>query len=76
MKRMSTPAAPDDATPADEAAVRRPQALDQAGLTHLMGYAATLASVELKKSFRKHLGPLKIKAVHLDDGTVDGIVQP
>jgi len=38
-------------------------ALDQSGLTHLVGYAATLASVELKKSFRKHLGPLKLKAV-------------
>lgn len=38
-------------------------ALDQSRLTHLVGYAATRASVELKKSFSKHLGPLKLKAV-------------
>lgn len=61
------PAADGSAPPAQPAAKpaasRRPEALDQSGLTHLMGYAATLASVELKKSFRKHLGPLKIKAV-------------
>jgi DNA-binding MarR family transcriptional regulator len=37
--------------------------LDQSGLMHLMGYAATRASVELKKSFQRHLGPLKLKAV-------------
>lgn len=37
--------------------------LDQSRLTHLVGYAATRASVELKKSFRRHLGPLKLKAV-------------
>jgi len=38
-------------------------ALDQSRLTHLVGYAATRASVELKKSFSKHLGPLHLKAV-------------
>ena len=37
--------------------------LDQSGLTHLVGYAATRASVELKKSFSKHIGPLQLKAV-------------
>jgi DNA-binding MarR family transcriptional regulator len=37
--------------------------LDQGALTHLVGYAATRASVELKKSFQRHLGPLKLKAV-------------
>lgn len=37
--------------------------LDQSGLMHLLGYAATRASVELKKSFHRHLGPLKLKAV-------------
>ncbi len=37
--------------------------LDQSRLTHLVGYAATRASVELKKTFRKHLGPLELKAV-------------
>ncbi len=39
--------------------------LDQSRLTHLVGYAATRASVELKKSFARHLGPLQIKAVEL-----------
>ncbi|HEX3139021.1 MAG TPA: MarR family transcriptional regulator [Rhizobacter sp.] len=38
-------------------------ALDQSRLTHLVGYAATRASVELKKSFTKHMGPLQLKAV-------------
>jgi DNA-binding MarR family transcriptional regulator len=37
--------------------------LDQSRLTHLVGYAATRASVELKKSFTKHMGPLQLKAV-------------
>lgn len=37
--------------------------LDQSRLTHLVGYAATRASVELKRSFTKHLGPLELKAV-------------
>lgn len=41
----------------------RMAALDQSRLTHLVGYAATRASVELKKSFGKHLGPLQLKAV-------------
>jgi DNA-binding MarR family transcriptional regulator len=38
-------------------------ALDQSGLMHLVGYATTRAAVELKKSFQKHLGPMKLKAV-------------
>jgi DNA-binding MarR family transcriptional regulator len=41
----------------------RSAALDQSRLTHLVGYAATRASVELKKSFTKHMGPLQLKAV-------------
>jgi len=41
----------------------RRAALDQTRLTHLVGYAATRASVELKKSFTKHMGPLQLKAV-------------
>ena len=40
-----------------------PTTLDQSRLTHLVGYAATRASVELKKAFSKHLGPLQLKAV-------------
>lgn len=38
-------------------------ALDQSGLMHLVGYATTRAAIELKKTFRRHLGPLKLKAV-------------
>ncbi len=41
----------------------RPAELDQSRLTHLVGYAATRASVELKKSFTQHMGPLQLKAV-------------
>lgn len=37
--------------------------LDQSRLTHLMGYAATRASVALKKVFTRHLGPMHLKAV-------------
>ena len=40
-----------------------PRELDQSGLMHLVGYAATRASVQLKKTFSKHLGPLELKAV-------------
>ena len=39
------------------------EGLDESALMHLVGYAATRASVELKKTFSKHLGPLKLKAV-------------
>jgi DNA-binding MarR family transcriptional regulator len=49
---------------ADEVVVAsRDAALDQSGLMHLVGYAASRASIELKKSFSRHLGPLKLKAV-------------
>ena len=37
--------------------------LDESRLTHLVGYAASRASIELKKTFQKHLGPLDLKAV-------------
>ena len=32
-------------------------------LTHLVGYAASRASIQLKKTFTRHLGPLQLKAV-------------
>lgn len=38
-------------------------ALDTLRLEHLVGYAATRASVQLKRSFVRHLGPLSLKAV-------------
>lgn len=47
----------------DEAVIAPPAGLDQSRLTHLVGYAASRASIELKKSFARHLGPLGLKAV-------------
>lgn len=46
-----------------EATPEKDGTLDQDALMHLVGYAATRASIELKKSFARHLGPLKLKAV-------------
>jgi DNA-binding MarR family transcriptional regulator len=40
-----------------------PGELDQSRLMHLVGYAASRASIELKKVFTRHLGPLDLKAV-------------
>ena len=37
--------------------------LDQSRLTHLVGYAASRASIELKKAFASHMAPLQLKAV-------------
>lgn len=39
------------------------QPLDQSRLTHLVGYAASRASIELKKAFARHMAPLELKAV-------------
>jgi len=53
-------APPSDSGPAET----RPHtaALDQSRLTHLVGYAASRAAIELKKVFAKQLGPLQLKA--------------
>ena len=40
-----------------------PGHLDQSRLMHLVGYAATRASITLKKTFAKHMGPLDLKVV-------------
>jgi DNA-binding MarR family transcriptional regulator len=40
-----------------------PNELDQAGLTQLVGYAASRAALELRKSFARHMGPLDLKVV-------------
>lgn len=37
--------------------------LNTSGLTHLVGYAASRASIQLKKTFARHLGPLDLKTV-------------
>ncbi len=39
--------------------------LDQSRLTCLAGYANTRASIEFVKGFKRHLGPLHLKAVEL-----------
>src|SRR5450631_2902530 len=36
---------------------------DQSRLTHLVGYAATRASITLRRVFLRHLGPLDLKVV-------------
>lgn len=51
------------ATPGEAEATDRPGRLDQSRLHHLVGYAASRASIELKKVFARHLGPLDLKAV-------------
>jgi DNA-binding MarR family transcriptional regulator len=37
--------------------------LDQSRLTHLVGYAASRAAIELKKAFARHMAPVQLKAV-------------
>jgi DNA-binding MarR family transcriptional regulator len=37
--------------------------LDQSRLTHLVGYAATRASITMRRVFVRHLGPLELKIV-------------
>jgi len=37
--------------------------VDQSRLTHLVGYAVSRASIELKKAFARDLGPLQLKPV-------------
>lgn len=56
---LRPPRAADDSAPAAGAV----GGLDVSGLTHLVGYAASRASIELKKSFKRQLGPLRVKAV-------------
>jgi DNA-binding MarR family transcriptional regulator len=43
------------------AAARRAMELDASRLTHLVGYAASRAAIELKKTFGRHMAPLDIK---------------
>ncbi|MDB6000206.1 MAG: MarR family transcriptional regulator [Rhizobacter sp.] len=61
MKTDATVDAVNEAEPRRRPAA--PRTLDQSLLTHLVGYAATRASVQLKKTFSKHMGPLNLKAV-------------
>ena len=45
------------------AAARKPGRLDDAGLYHLVGYAASRAALELRKVFMRHMKPLDLKIV-------------
>jgi len=49
----------------DTVALRDPAdaGLNESRLTHLVGYAASLASIRLRKTFLRHLGPLQLKVV-------------
>ncbi|HRI17268.1 MAG TPA: MarR family transcriptional regulator [Burkholderiaceae bacterium] len=58
----ATPETADPRAAKDESAASA-AAIDTSRLTHLVGYAASRASIQLKKPFRKHLGPLQLKAV-------------
>ena len=44
-------------------AALRDGGLDHSRLTYLVGYAASRASITLKKTFARHLGPLDLRAV-------------
>jgi DNA-binding MarR family transcriptional regulator len=61
MKPADDPAEPmaTDSTPRAASA----RVLDQSRLAHLVGYAATRASVQLKKEFARHMTALNLKAV-------------
>ena len=58
---MSAP--PDVAAEAPSNRTPGRAALDQSRLNCLVGYANTRASIELVKGFKRHLGPLHLKAV-------------
>ena len=46
----------------DEATQRpRPRGLDDAALSHLVGYAASRAALELRKVFNQHMAPLDLR---------------
>jgi DNA-binding MarR family transcriptional regulator len=47
-------------TPGDDSSI---DGLDQSRLTHLVGYAATRASITMRRVFVRHLGPLDLKIV-------------
>jgi DNA-binding MarR family transcriptional regulator len=42
---------------------RRPGELDTSVLTHLVGYAASRAAIEMRKLFMRHMRPLDLKIV-------------
>jgi len=51
----------DDASPGAGTTRAHAHALDQSRLTHLVGYAASRAAIEMRKVFAKNLGPLQLK---------------
>lgn len=52
-------AAPDES----DAKVAAEHGLNTSGLTHLVGYASTRASIQLRKTFARHMGSLQLKVV-------------
>lgn len=60
---MNPPAAHAHTPAVDDAVAAPPGGLDQSRLTHLVGYAASRAAIELRKSFTRQLGPLGLKVV-------------
>jgi DNA-binding MarR family transcriptional regulator len=46
-----------------EAVDSAPATLDQSRLTHLVGYAASRAAIEMRKVFARSLGPLDLRVV-------------
>jgi len=59
----ATPSPPNRVPKAAPSRSASAEELDQSRLLHLVGYAASRASIELKKTFARHLGPLELKAV-------------
>jgi DNA-binding MarR family transcriptional regulator len=51
------------AEPVDSAAAGAGEALDASRLTHLVGYAASRAAIEMRKVFARHMKPLDLKIV-------------
>jgi DNA-binding MarR family transcriptional regulator len=58
---MDTPSRGDASEAAEGEGRAHTAPLDQSRLTHLVGYAASRAAIEMKKVFAKHFGPLKLK---------------
>jgi DNA-binding MarR family transcriptional regulator len=59
----SSPMATEPALPESTVRASTTRVLDQSRLAHLVGYAATRASVQLKKEFARHMVSLNLKAV-------------
>ena len=59
----STAAAAPDGHAGPDTGNGTPGPLDTTGLTHLVGYAASRAAIEMRKVFARHMQPLDLKVV-------------